>query len=67
MYFRTGSKTLPTPRTIGKFTCTEVKLPGRGGGGHSTLSSVEVADVFGGIHPPTYYAWRGMSWDNLYL
>jgi len=45
MHVRTGPETQPTTRTIGKFSCTEVKLPGRVGGGHSSLSSVEVANV----------------------
>jgi hypothetical protein len=69
MHVRTGPETHPTPRTFGKFSCTEVKRPGRGvGGGHPSLSSVEVAsglDVY--IRISYYYAWRGMAWDNLYL
>jgi hypothetical protein len=43
MHVRTGPEPHSTPPTVGKFSCKEVKRPGRGGGGHSSLSSVEVA------------------------
>jgi len=54
MHVRTGPETHSSPRVTGKFSCTEVKRPGHGGGGHLSLSIVEVASVLEGyVRLPT--------------
>jgi len=65
MHVRTGPETHPTTPTICKFSCTEVKRPGRddGGGGHSSLSSVGVGNVLAVyFHIPTV---PGEEWHRV--